>query len=194
MITATWRYTRWLRHTGRLKEPRQLRPTIRSTGHFAASRSRPSFHSWPCAPCRKTPVSSNVRPHHPLPLAFIKLSNTHLLDMGKLEAISAALSLIALGAFWPTLKVNFEASFARMFILPAFLVAIADCFFLSYSIGWWTILSYPILLFVGSAVIGMYTTGKHLKTIVIDGGIWIIGLSAVLLTISAVVIWMYRTS
>ena len=37
--------------------------TIRSTGHFAAVGLWPSFHSWPNANLRKTPVSSNVRPH-----------------------------------------------------------------------------------------------------------------------------------
>ena len=36
--------------------------TNRSTGHFAAVRVRPSFHSWPNTARRKVPVSSNVRP------------------------------------------------------------------------------------------------------------------------------------
>ena len=38
-----------------------MRPTIRSTGQFAAVRVRPSFHSWPNTAHRKLPVSSNVR-------------------------------------------------------------------------------------------------------------------------------------
>ena len=37
--------------------------TIHSTGHFAACRVWPSFHSGPNPTHRKVPVSSNVRPH-----------------------------------------------------------------------------------------------------------------------------------
>ena len=37
--------------------------TLCSTGHLAAARALPSFHSGPCAVCRKAPVNTNVRPH-----------------------------------------------------------------------------------------------------------------------------------
>ena len=36
--------------------------TLCSTGHLAAARAWPSFHSGPSAVCRKAPVNTNVRP------------------------------------------------------------------------------------------------------------------------------------
>ena len=45
--------------------------THRSTGHFAAVRVWPSFHSWPNPAHRKVPVSSNVRPRQHPPESFV---------------------------------------------------------------------------------------------------------------------------
>ena len=53
-----------------LAKPSQWGLTGRSTGHFAAVRVWPSFHSWPNTAHRKVPVSSNVS-HHPIPLPSI---------------------------------------------------------------------------------------------------------------------------
>jgi hypothetical protein len=97
----------------------------------------------------------------------------------------AALSAIGVGAFWPTLKVNFEAPFARRFLVPTFLVAATDCFVLAGVIGWWTALAYPLLAVVGAMVISPFTSGRHLQTVVFGGGIWLVGVLAVVLAVVA---------
>ena len=98
----------------------------------------------------------------------------------------AALPAISVGAFWPTLKVNFAASFANRFLIPAFLVAAADCFVLAVSLGWWTVLAYPLLALVGAVAISTFTSGRHLGKIILGGGIWLVGSLAVLLAVAAV--------
>ena len=94
--------------------------------------------------------------------------------MNTAATLAAIISVVALGAFWPTLKVHFNEGFAKRFAIPAFLIAVANCFVLSQSIGWWTILTYPVLAMVGAGIVGQLTSGRHLQTIVFDGGIWIV--------------------
>lgn len=98
----------------------------------------------------------------------------------------AALSAIGVGAFWPTLKVNFEASFAKRFLVPAFLVVAADCFVLAGSFGWWTALAYPLLALIGAAAISPFTSGRHLQKVILGGGIWLVAILAALLAVAAV--------
>lgn len=88
---------------------------------------------------------------------------------------------MGLGAFWPTLKVNFEAPFVKRFLIPTFLVAFADCFVLAGVIGWWTVLAYPLLALVGALAISPFTSGRHLHTVILGGGIWLVGIAALML-------------
>jgi hypothetical protein len=106
--------------------------------------------------------------------------------MASIALALASISALALGGFWPTLRVNFEHAFARRFLVPAFVVAAADCFVIAQSIGWWTALAYPVLAVSGAALIGVFTSGKHLKAVVFGGGIWIVGLLAAVLAVLAV--------
>jgi hypothetical protein len=96
-------------------------------------------------------------------------------------------SIVALGAFWPALKVNFDAIFARKFLIPTLAVATINCFVLSKAIGWWTLGAYPLAFVVGSALIGSLTQGRHLKTIVLDGGLWLIGIASIALSAVALI-------
>ncbi|MEF8756375.1 MAG: hypothetical protein V5B60_20955 [Accumulibacter sp.] len=93
----------------------------------------------------------------------------------------AALSAVCVGAFWPTLKVNFDSSFSRRFLIPTFVVAAADCFVLAGVICWWTAIAYPLLALVGVIAISPFTSGRHLQTVILGGGIWLVGISAVVL-------------
>lgn len=70
--------------------------------------------------------------------------------MSTLGTVVAAASVIFGGAFWSTLKVNFEPAFARRFLLPMFLVATLNCVVLARFFGWWTVLVYLVLMFAGS--------------------------------------------
>lgn len=94
-------------------------------------------------------------------------------------------SIVFLGAFWPALRVNFDAIFAKNFLIPTLAVATINCFILSKSIGWWTLGAYPLAFIVGSILIGRLTQGKHLKTIVLDGGLWLIGIASIALSVVA---------
>lgn len=109
--------------------------------------------------------------------------------MNSPATLFAAASVLALGAFWPTLKVHFEKTFVQRFTVPAFFVAVADCFTLSTSIEWWTILAYPLLLFLGAAIISPFTNGARLRAVVLGGGIWLVGVLAVMLAAIALAIW-----
>jgi hypothetical protein len=109
--------------------------------------------------------------------------------MIKFATFAAATSIVALGAFWPTISINFERSFVRRFLLPAFLIAVVDCFVLSYSIGWWTALAYLVLMFIGTRISGSLLNGKHLKTLVFEGGVWFIGIFALVLGVIAFLLW-----
>jgi hypothetical protein len=100
--------------------------------------------------------------------------------------ILSVVSIVALGAFWPALKVHFDPVFAQRFFIPVLVIATANCFVLSEEIGWWTAGAYPISYIVGSALIGNFTQGKHLKTIVLDGGLWLIGIACIVLAASAI--------
>ena len=102
--------------------------------------------------------------------------------------VLASASALALGGFWPTLKVNFEQSFARRFLIPAFLVSAADCFVIAESIGRWVALAYPALAIAGAGLIGMFASGRYLKAVVLGGGIWLVGLLTVALAAVALIV------
>ena len=104
--------------------------------------------------------------------------------------VLAAISAICIGAFWPTLKVNFEASFVRRFVVPVLLIAVANCFVLASAIGWWTALAYPLLALVGTICISPFTSGKHLQKVILGGGIWLLGIFALLLAVAGLILNM----
>ena len=76
--------------------PRRVGLTQCSTGHLAAARAWPSFHSGPSAVCRKAPVNANVRPRGAKPLRVTVQgdgcnrggSSASLVGAGKLAANS----------------------------------------------------------------------------------------------------------
>jgi Ca2+/Na+ antiporter len=105
--------------------------------------------------------------------------------MNIVAALFATGSIVALGAFWPALKVHFDAAFARKFLIPTLAIATINCFVLSGEVGWWTLLAYPLAYIIGSGFIGSLAQGKRLGTIIFDGGIWLIGATSIVLMVVA---------
>lgn len=100
----------------------------------------------------------------------------------------ACISIILLGAFYPSLKINFEATFAKKFLIPVLGVAVLSCFTIAKQLGWWVTVIYPCLYIVGSALAGAIINGQKLKFFILDGGLWVIAVLALVLAVAAIII------